>query len=38
MTARKQLGVVVGILLLVAAAVAAGRYFLSDELEPVGLE
>jgi cytochrome c biogenesis protein CcmG, thiol:disulfide interchange protein DsbE len=37
MTARKQLGVVVGVLLLVAAIVVAGRYFLSDELEPVGL-
>jgi Peroxiredoxin len=37
MTARKQLAVVAGVMILVVAVVAAGRYFLSDELAPVGL-
>jgi cytochrome c biogenesis protein CcmG/thiol:disulfide interchange protein DsbE len=37
MTGRKQLGVVAGVLLFAAALVVAGRYFLPDELAPVGL-
>jgi cytochrome c biogenesis protein CcmG, thiol:disulfide interchange protein DsbE len=37
MTARKQLAVVVAVLVLVVAIVSAGKYFLSDELAPVGL-
>lgn len=37
MTSRKQLVVVALILVVVASLAAAGRYFLSDELEPVGV-
>ncbi len=37
MTSRSQLAVVAGVLALVAAVVFAGRYFLADEVSPVGL-
>ncbi len=37
MTGRKQLVVVALIVVTVASLAAAGRYFLADELEPVGL-
>lgn len=37
MTSRKQLAVVAGVLVLVAVLAVAARYFLSDELAPVGL-
>jgi peroxiredoxin len=37
MTARRQIVVVAVIVVLVGAVIAAGRYFLSDELAPVGL-
>lgn len=37
MTSRKQLAVVVGVLIVVGVLAFAGRYFLSDELAPVGL-
>ena len=37
MTSRKQLAVVASIIVAVIILVGAGRYFLSDELAPVGL-
>jgi cytochrome c biogenesis protein CcmG, thiol:disulfide interchange protein DsbE len=37
MTARRQLIVAAAVLILVISAISAGRYFLSDELAPVGL-
>lgn len=37
MTSRKQLGVVALVIIVVAAVAGAGRYFLADELAPVGL-
>jgi len=37
MTGRRQLGVVTIVIVLVAVLAAAGRFFLADELAPVGL-
>lgn len=37
MTSRRQMGVVASIAILVVVLIAAGRFFLADELTPVGL-
>lgn len=37
MTSRKQLAVVASIIVVVGALIGAGRYYLSDELAPVGV-
>jgi Thiol-disulfide isomerase and thioredoxins len=36
-TSRKQLAVVASIIVVVGALIGAGRYYLSDELAPVGV-